>query len=97
MFFISETYLNSSITEDDDSLRKSGSLIRSDRPSNNKTGAVAIYYKNVLPLKLIDVNYLSECFIIKLQIGSKICNFISLYWSPSQTAYNFDSFLVIYN
>ena len=94
IFRISETYLNSSIAKDDDSLRIPGySLIRSDHPSNNKRGGVAIYYKHFLPLKLIDVNYLRESILSELQIGSKICNFISLYRSPSQTGDNFDSFL----
>ena len=79
IFCISEIYLNSSITEDDDSLLIPGyNLIRSDHPSNNKRG---------------DVNYLRESILFELQIGSKICNFISLYQCPSQTADNFDSFL----
>ena len=52
-----------------------------------------IYCRNVLPLKLIDINYLSESILFQLQTSSKICNFISLYRSPSQTADNFDSFL----
>ena len=91
---ISGTYLNSSIAEDDDSLQIPGyDLIRSDHPSNNKRGGIAIYYKNFLPLKLIGVNYIRESTLFQLQIGSKICNFISLYRSPSQTADNFDSFL----
>ena len=37
-------------------------LIRSDHPSNNKTGDVAIYNKNFLPLKLIDINCLKAGF-----------------------------------
>ena len=94
IFCISETYLNPSIAEGDDSLRIPGyDLIRSEHPYNNKRGGVAIYYKNFLLLKLIDVNYLSESILFQLQIGSKICNFISLYWSHSQTADSFDSFL----
>ena len=94
IFCISETYLNSIITEDDDSLRILGyDLIRSDHPFNTKRGGVAIYSKNFLPLKLIDVNYLSESILFELQIGSKICNLISLYRSPSQTTDNLDSFL----
>ena len=68
-------------------------LIRSDHHSNNKTGGVTIYYKNFLPFKLIDINYLSVNIPLKLQISSKICNFIFLYESPSQTADNFNSFL----
>ena len=46
-----------------------------------------------IPLKLIDVNYLSVSILFQLQIGYKICYFISLYRSPSQTSDNFDSFL----
>ena len=67
-------------------------MIRSDHPSNRKRGGIAICYKNFLPLKLIGVNYLSESILFQHQIGSKICNVISLYRSPSQTADNFDSF-----
>ena len=39
------------------------------------------------------MNYLSESILFQRQIGSKICNFISLYRSHNQTADNFDSFL----
>ena len=93
IFCISETYLNSSITKDDDNLQIPGfDLIRCDHPSNIKTGGVAINYKNFLPLKLIDV-YLSESILFQLQIGSKISDFISPYRPPSQTADHFDSFL----
>ena len=47
IFCISETYLNSSITEDDDSLLIPGyDLICSDHPSKNKRGGVTIYDKN---------------------------------------------------
>ena len=43
---LSETYLDSSTTSDDDNLAISGcNLIRSDHPSNNKRGGVYIYYK----------------------------------------------------
>ena len=58
IFCIPETYLNSSVAEDDDSLRIPGyELIRSDHPPNEKRGGVVIYYKKFLPLKLIGVNY----------------------------------------
>ena len=45
IFCLYETYLNSSITEDDDSLSKPGyDLTRSGHPSSNKTGVATIYY-----------------------------------------------------
>ena len=83
---LSETYLDSSTTSDDDDLTISGyNLIRPDYPSNNKRGGVCIYYKNLLPLRVLSIQYLQECTNFELNISGKICNFISLYRSPSQT------------
>ena len=39
------------------------------------------------------MKYLSESILFELQIGSNMCNRISLYRSPSQTTDNFASFL----
>ena len=48
-----ETYLNCSISNNDDSLEFSGyNLFRADHPSNTKRGGVCIYYRNSLPLKI---------------------------------------------
>ena len=81
---LSETYFDYSPTSDDDSLETSGyNLIRSDHPSNNKRGGFCTYYKNVLPLRVLNVQHLQECIKFELNIGGKICNFISLYKSPS--------------
>ena len=83
---LSETYLDSSTTSDDDNLAISGyNLIRSDHPSNNKRCGVCIYYKNFLHLRVLSIQYLQEYINFELNIGGKICNFISLYTSPSQT------------
>ena len=87
----SERYFNSSTPPDDDTLQISGyNLVRSDHPFNSKCGRVCIYYKNYLTLRIISVNYLSECINFEITIGNKICNFITLYRSPSQ---NQDDFL----
>ena len=84
-------YLDSSIAPDDDNLEISGySLVRSDHPSNNKRGGVCVYYKNFLPLRVLDIQYLHECINFELKIGDKICNFVALYRSPSQTQDKFD-------
>ena len=62
MIYLSETYLDSSTTSDDDDLAISGyNLIRSDQPSNNNRGGVCIYYKNFLPLRVLSIQYLQEC------------------------------------
>ena len=91
---LSEAYLDSSTTSDDDNLAISGyNLIRSDDPSNNKRAGVCIYYKNFLPLRVVSIQYLQKCINFELNIGSKICNFISLYRSPSQTQDKFEKFI----
>ena len=68
-------------------------LVRSDNPSNTKRGGVCIYYRNCLPLKVINVNYLNECIIFEISLGNKLCSFITLYRSPSQSSSEFDMFL----
>ena len=91
---LSETYLDSSTTSDDDNLAISGyNLIRSDHPSNNKRGGVCIYYKNFLPLRVFSIQYLQECVNFELNIGGKICNFIFLYRSRSQAQDEFEKFV----
>ena len=91
---LSETYLDSSTTSDDDNLAISGyNLIRSDHPSNNKRYGVCIYYKNFLHLRVLSIQYLQEYINFELNIGGKICNFISLYRSLSQTQDKFEKFI----
>ena len=67
-------------------------LVRSDHPSNNTRGGICIFYKHFLPLRILNVQYLEECINFEMKIGDKVCNFISLYRSPSQTLDNFETF-----
>ena len=79
------TYLNSSNSPDDETLKISGyNLVYTDHPLNSNCGGVCIYYKNYLPLRIMSVNYLSECINFEIVIGNKIFNFITLYRPPSQ-------------
>ena len=48
-------------------------------------GGVCIYYNNLHPLKVIDIQYLQVFFNFKMRIGEKLCKFIILYSSPSQS------------
>ena len=67
-------------------------LVHSYHPSNKKHGGVCIYYKSYLSLRIIDINYLNECVMFELMVGEKLCNFIALYRSPSQSQDLFESF-----
>ena len=90
---LSETYLDSTAPNNDDKLQISGyTLIRSDHPSNTKRGGVCIYYKSSLLLRVINIGYLHEYLSFELQIGDKICEFVALYKSPSQSQDNFETF-----
>ena len=81
------------ISRDDNDLQLPGfDLIRADHPSKTKRGGVFIYYRNFLPLKLINIHYLNECITFEIKLGDKICNFVSLYRSPNQSKDDFENF-----
>ena len=91
---LSETYLDSTTSSDDDNLAiLEYNLMRSDHPSNNKHGGVCICYKNFLPLRVLSIEYLQECINFELNIVGKICNFISLNRSPSQSQDEYEKFI----
>ena len=78
-----ETYLDSSTTSDDDNFEISGyNWIHSD-----------IYYKNIFPFQVLNVQYLQERINFELNIGSKIYNFISLCRSPSRNQDEFEKIM----
>ena len=57
-----------------------------------KRGGVSIYFKDSIPLKVLDIQLLQKCINLEIKIADKICNFISLYRSPSQSKDESDSF-----
>ena len=42
--------------------------------------------------EILNIRYLQETISFELQVGSKICNIVSLYWPPSQTSDGFKKF-----
>ena len=67
--------------DDDDNLELPGyNIVHTDNPTNTKRGSV-----NSLPLKLIDIQFLNERINFEIRIGGKLCSFLCLYRSPSQT------------
>ena len=91
---ISETFLKSSYSNDDPSLSlKDYNMIRSDHLDNLKRGGVCIYFKETLPLKILNISLLNECLVVDIAYEDKKCMIVSLYRSPSQTSEQFGSFL----
>ena len=65
-------------------------LVRSGNLSNENCAVVCIYYKSCL--RIININYLSECLKFQLIVGDKLYNFIALCRYPSQLQDQFESF-----
>ena len=91
---LSDSYLNSTILSNDQNLcLDSYKLICSDHPKNIKQGGVCIYYREILPVKVIQINYLSECLVCEINYDNKNIFIVTLYRSASQTTDEFDEFL----
>ena len=91
---LSETYLTSTIDINDENLKIPGYIMYcADHPSDGKKGGVCIYYKTMLPLKVLSTNFLQECINFEVSIRNKKCRFIHLYRTPSQSQDEFHDFL----
>ena len=89
---LSETYLDSSIP--DSLLEIDGyNLIRLDHPNDIKTGGVCIYFKEILPVRIINIPYLKEALLLEMNYNNKRVIVSVIYRSPSQNNSEFDSFL----
>ena len=67
---LSETYLDSSIP--DNLIDIEGyKLIRADHPDNIKRGGVCIYYKESLPVQIINQHYLKEALLLDMSYNNK--------------------------
>ena len=69
IIYLSETYLNSKTSPDDSNLEIPGyNIITKDHPSTTKRVGVCVYYKNILPFKLINIKYLQECTTFEIRV-----------------------------
>ena len=67
-------------------------LIRTDHPSNSKRRGVCVYYRNSLPLKILDIFHFQECIVFELKAGNKFCKIVSLYRSSNQSQDELETF-----
>ena len=90
---LSETFLDSSIP--DNLLEIEGyRLVRSDHPNDIKRGGVCIYYKESLPVRVINIPFIKEALLLEMNYNNKKVFISVIYRSPSQTTDEFDSFLL---
>ena len=89
-----ETFLNSSLQNDDDSLVLHGyKLVRADNPSDFKRGGVCIYFKESLLIKVLHITKLHECLVCELFLNRRRSYIVSLYRSRSQSSDEYDHFI----
>ena len=90
---ISESFLDSSITTDDQSLYLNGyEMVRSDHPSDTKRGGVCIYYKDFLSVRIVKTPQIHEFILCEVTIQNKKGYVAVIYRSPSQDREQFESF-----
>ena len=78
---LSETYLDSTTSIDDDKLQIPGHiLIRFDYPSNIKCGVACIYHR-VFTVKSYKYWLFTQCLSLEPQVGDKICHSLAFYRS----------------
>ena len=91
---LSETYLKSTTDINDENLKIPVHIMyRLDHPSDVKRGRVCIYYKSMLPLKVLLTNFFQECINFEVSIENKKCRFIHIYRTPSQSQDKFHDFM----
>ena len=89
---LSETCLDSSVH--DSLLEIDGyNLVRADHPNDTKRGGVCIYYKESLPVRVINLSYFEEALLLEMTYHNKKVIVSVIYRSPSQSINEFDSFL----
>ena len=95
MICVSETYLDSSVSNDEKDISIKGySLVRADHSSNTKRGRICIYYKESLGVRIIDIPNLTESILCQITINNKTGDVLVVYRSPSQSSDDFEKFFV---
>ena len=89
---LSETYLDS--TTANNLLEIKGyNLVRADHLNNVKRGGVCMYYKESLPVSVINLPYFHEALLLEISHNNKKVFVSVIYRSPSQNSDEFDLFL----
>ena len=91
-----EGYLHSSDNkkEGDKNIQLDGyNFLRENHPSNSKHGAVCIFYKETLGVRIVKSFSFNECIICEVSIQNSKGYVGVVYRSPSQDSFEFENFL----
>ena len=85
---LSESYLDSTISSDDKNLGLDDyKLIRPNHAKKIKQDRVFIYYRETMLVKIIQLNYLSECLVCQINYDNKKIFIVTSYRYPSQPSW----------
>ena len=90
---LSETFLNSSLQNDDSLVLNGYKLVRAEKPSDLKRGGICMYFKEKLPIKVLIITNLHECLVCELSLNGRWSYIVSLYRSPRQPSNEYDHFI----
>ena len=68
-------------------------FVRADHPDNTKRGGVCIYYKESLPVRVINLPYFKEALLLEMSFNKEKAIVSVIYRSPSQNSNQFELFL----
>ena len=89
---LSETYLDS-VTPKTLLEIEGDNLVRADHLNSVNRGGFCIYYKESLPVRVINLPYFNEAFLLEMSHNSQKMIVSAIYLSPSQNNDEFDLFL----
>ena len=89
---LSKTHLHSIVP--DSLLEIDGySLVRADQPNDTKRSGVCIYYKDSLPVRVINLSYFEKALLSEMTYHNEDVIVSVIYRSTSESNNEFDSFL----
>ena len=92
---LSGTYLENSHDSDDDQLYFPGhNLIWPDNPKDIQWRRSWIYYRENLPIKVINVNILNQYLVCELSFGSCCDCLVNIYQIPSKFSIEYNTLLL---
>ena len=71
-------------------------LATAGNPSDLKKGGICTYFRETLPIKMLNITDLQECFICETSLNGPSSYIVSLYRSLSQSSEVYDHFVKTY-
>ena len=90
---LSEMFLSTSMSSKLDSLNIDGyNIVRSDHLSGSKRGSVCCYFKESLPIRILEITAMTECLVLEMLYNNNLVIISVIYRSPNQSSQEFTQF-----